>query len=82
MSADSRREGGGWQGGPVHLRGRVACKGSDLWPRTSFCQKGLQRSMLSGEGQVQVPLLRKQKTLFCQKDKDRSLFTWAEREPG
>lgn len=33
----------------------------------SFHQKELQRSRLSGESQV--PLLHKQKKLFCEKDK-------------
>lgn len=53
-------------------------EGSDVWPRTSFCQKGLRRSTLSGEGRV--PLLHKQKTLFCEQDKDREELIYVGRK--
>lgn len=79
VGADSKEKVKAGMGAKCTVEAEHIWKGSEVWPRTSFCHKGLQRSMLSGEGQV--PLLHKRKTLFREKDKERGLFTWEEREP-
>lgn len=49
-------------------RKNMVWKGPGVWATNSFHQKRHQRSAFSGGSQV--PLLHKQKKLFCEKDQD------------
>lgn len=81
MSADSRTEGGGWHGGPVHLRGR-AWLGRALTCGQEPASARKDRREACSQGKAKFLSSTSRKHYSARRTKtQRSLFAWEEREP-